>query len=262
MKIFTLVAIFCLFALTPLFGLYNGNPAAPSFLTDGLLLSKEITGPLHYEIGYQRDTVDNRKLEARGLVRRRIDEFIIKIDQGLVILGLLQRAQLYASFGATRFYVRNRPESDERHSNYQSEDGFTWGVGGRVILYKWGDTTIGLNATYLQTQPRILWDSLQEGFIPSHSRLEYREYQVGVGLSHAFKWVVPYLAITYSAVYGRLTNIQSDVIPQTSFGIRSHGHPIGLRIGISTITHESLSITTEAGVISERGYILAGQLRF
>src|SRR3990167_2707558 len=117
---------------TSLSALYMGNPAEPQIIDKGFWIPQDCT--VGAKVGYLGDRVADRKLKASGHAHGRIDKTKLSFDQGVVVFNFLDRVEIYGSGGSMNGTLTNRPHSDSARRKYQTQDGWTAGCGGRILL--------------------------------------------------------------------------------------------------------------------------------
>lgn len=258
MKQFFALCITLLTLCTSVFALYNGNPAEPELIDEGLFIPDDFC--LAVKLGYQGDIVFDRKLKARNGSSGRMDESCLYIQQGVLTLNLIQKLELYGSLGAMNAYLTNRPHFDEKRREYQTDNRIAWGAGGRMVLFNWDSATVGLNGSYFQGYPHLKWDALNGVSFPSEATVNYHEWQVGLGVSYQVDLFCPYVAVTYSDVRARISRIGSNMqLPKGHFTMKSRDK-FGLALGCSLTNAKIVDLNLEVRLIDEEAVILAGNI--
>ena len=240
------------------FALYNGNPAEPELIEEGLFIPDDFC--LAVKLGYQGDIVFDRKLRAYNGASGRMDESRLYIQQGVLTLNMIQKLELYVSLGAINAFFTNRPHFDEKRREYQTDNRLAWGTGGRLVLFNWDAATVGLNGSYFQGYPHLKWDALNGVSFPSEANVKYHEWQVGLGVSYQVDLFCPYISATYSDVRARISRISSNMqLHSSHFKMRSRDK-FGMALGCSLTNAKIVDINLEVRLIDEAAVILAGNI--
>jgi hypothetical protein len=244
---------------TLLEALYFGNPMEPEIIDRGIILSPENWASAR--VGYEGNYVFNRRLEARDGSTGGIDEFQYLLNQGVATVNFLDRFEVYGSFGAMSASFSNRPHVDHKRREYQTNDAFSWGVGGRAELFHWGESVLGVGGSYQFARPPMKWNTLDGVSSSTSAILHYGEWQVGVGMSHRIDPFIPYIAVLYSHVGASVTKISHDFLPHSDFKMVSREH-WGLAMGCSFSTSEIFDLGVEVRLFDEEAISLAGSAKF
>lgn len=246
--------------VAPLSALYYGNPHSPDFPEDGVLQTKE--NCTVFSVDYEWDWVSDRKMETENSgLHFTVDRFHSSLNAGSVMVSFINRLQIYGLAGGMSFDVTERTTSDS-NLQMQTSTHFAWGVGGRAILLKCKNIALDAAFGYLRCDaPFQSLSSNGATLLPVQGKLDYREWQVGLGLSYKIiEEVLPYIALTYSDAKAKLMN----VVALASFSpIQMESREnVGLVLGCSITPGRSVALGVEAQLISEEGITLSGTLKF
>ncbi len=245
---------------SPLFALYNGNPAEPDMIEKGFFVSECF--PVNVKLGYQGDFVLDRFLKAREGVSCRVDRFQSRSDQGVVTLNIYNTFEMYGSLGAMDCEFSLRPHKDGKRREFQTDYRLTWGAGGKLLIFNWEQATFGIDGKYQRGYPHVKWDSINGVAFSSESRVEYREWQVGGAVSYECDLLIPYVAVKFSNVDTTVDQIAGNMELGTSrFKMKSR-HQVGMSLGCSLSTGNYFDINIEIQLIDEQGITLAGNVQF
>ena len=189
--------------------LYNGNPSFPMMPEEGMFISKDKW--FGVKAGYEFDCVYDRKLhmEGRGLEhsRREVQKYETVANYGTVTLNFNERVEFFSTLGAMSAKLSQSPYSDTKVT-YHTDTHFTWGVGGRAILAYWGDLQFGVNAAYMQSNlPLSSLEVNGKSYPKRHITMDYREWQIGVGVSYRLRWFIPYISASTILIFARGSSI-------------------------------------------------------
>ncbi|MGC1878729.1 MAG: hypothetical protein WA347_02785 [Rhabdochlamydiaceae bacterium] len=247
------------------FALYNGNPSLPMMPEEGTIISKEDWFGL--KVGYQLDYVYDRRLrmEHRHVdeERRKVQEYNSLSNQGVVTLNFNDRVEIFGSLGAMQFELSQRPFEDTKVS-YHTGSHFAWGVGGRAILAYWGDIQVSVNAAYLQSNPPLSSVEVNDNSYPKKgAEAEFREWQIGAGVSYRWDWFIPYLGFDYSDFRMKIEHLNSlKFLFHRNHVVFKEVYPIGIFLGFGLSPTRGFNINFEARFINENGVSFSGDLKF
>ncbi len=126
-------SVFALFPLCSCYALFNGNPETVSLIDEGLLFSKDSV--FSFDLGYQKDWVFDYQLDAQNLADSSFIRSNSVTDQGFVAMNFWDHYQVYGTLGSAEFAFDQTLRSDEAVS-YLSKETFTFGVGGKILIYQ------------------------------------------------------------------------------------------------------------------------------
>jgi len=251
-----------LFLLTPaLFALYSGNPSLPSMIEEGFFFCKE--NWFAVKAGYERDWVFDRNMKMVSKFSGRMDEFSYITDQGVLVFNLINRIEVYGLAGAARFKATHIPMRGVRNE-YETHDQFAWGMGARGIIYPWEKVTLGADIKYGRSQPTLRW--MTTNGVPVNprkgSKLNFHEWQIGIGASYQVDIFYPYLTVKYSNASSRLKHLPPGFLLGTRHFNMKNRRKFGLALGCSLSNTNRFDITVEARLIDEQAITLAGEVKF
>ena len=183
--------IIVLFILSAqLFALYNDSPAAPNLIENGLIFKKDDW--VGIGLGYEYSHVINRRLQG-------IEQFSYDLNQGVLVLNLMKRFDIYGSVGAMEAAV-SQTSPALRRLKYTTQNDLAWGAGARALVYQWNRFSIGLDGKVEQSYLKVSHLDVNGTpvALPHHRKMDYREWQVGLGFSYAAGLLIPYAAANYS----------------------------------------------------------------
>jgi len=245
-----------LFLLLPsaLFALYLGSPAEPQMIDAGFFIAEDSAFSL--KMGYEGDWVYNRKLKT---MKREIDRFEILMNQGVMALGFLDRIEVYGSAGSFNAQFHNRSHS-EAHE-YDTHGSLTYGGGMRILLMQWKNTIFGVDGKGQFASPRFSWATVNGVPFSENGKLHYREWQVGLALSHSVDIFTPYIGAKYTNVHATAQGLKSGVHPHGHFKMVNRDR-FGLAVGCSLSSGRIFDLTLEARMIDEQAFTGAGNIKF
>jgi len=240
-----------------LHALYLGNPAEPELIDEGFFIAQDSL--FSVKAGYQGDIVFNRRLKAQDGVDGSMDQFAMHLNQGVVALNFIDRAEGYVSFGALDADFSHRLDGERRE--YHAPDRWTVGGGLRILLVQWNNTCLGFNGGYQFSEPHVQWVAVDGLSYDSHARLIYREWQIGFALSHTVDLFTPYLGVTYSDVDASLERISADIGTPSHFKMVSRER-IGMTVGCSLSSGKKVDLNFETRFFDEQAATVSGNIKF
>lgn len=266
-----------------------GNPSEASLLCDGLFMEGacyDFCQPgvawcdsISLRFGYYGDFVFNRHLEGDEThFGSDIQDTEIYTNAGYLALNIFDRADLFATFGGTNFWLRANAVNFGGPSGekfiLETETDFSWSIGARVTFWQCGCTRFGLVGQYFETKPDVRRITIRDqvSIYPDPDfDLKYHEWQVGFGLSHRIWNLVPYFGAKISGVKVNFDNARTTLLLQT--GSVQTPYLITLRdlhnrfeggfvIGVSLVDCEKMTMTVEYRFPDEKALYVNGQIRF
>jgi hypothetical protein len=248
---------------TLLCAIWVGNPGQPGLLTHGVAWDK--TRNWSVRLGYLSDYVYNQRFRDEKMFDDLLDEptyVRLSTDSALITLNFKRKIDLYALLGSSQLQVD--------HEVYSSRQ-FSWGVGGKAVIFRSHQFRIGIDAKYFSSaqSPQFFLDDGQAYNITSPFDFDYSEIQLALGLSYSTRFLSPYVQATY---------LYAKIDPDPSFAIvRLPTAPIlidvdsnsvlgrkrwGLALGMTLLARETISLSLEARLLNQNGVDVSGELRF
>ncbi len=256
-----------LFSLVPLnaFALYNGNPSFPMMPEQGQFFSRE--NWFGVKIGYQFDDVYDRRLRMAHRhedgQQREVQEYDSISNQGILTFNFNDRAEIFGTVGAMSFELSHRPFEDTKVS-YHTQTHITWGVGGRAILAYWGNLQIGINAAYLYSNLPLSSVKVNgKSYEKNHAQAEFREWQVGAGVSYWFGWFVPYAGVGYSDFRTKFVDLKSlKFLFHRNHAVFKEVYPLGGFAGFGLSPDKGFNVNFEVRFINENAVSASADFKF
>ncbi len=262
-----------------------GNPTDASMLCDGLFLEGQcgdfcdpgmtLLDAFSMRFGFYGDYVFNRHMEVRSKGRRAsIDTTRLNTNACYIAANLWDRLDLFANLGETRISLDAKGKSfrntrrPEALLEIKTRSAFSWGLGMRGTIWECGCTMLGAEVQYFCTHPhldRIRLASRESVYPSSKIKAEYREWQIGAGISHRIQMCVPYIALSWSHSklnFGKKTFYQFPNLGTINLDSVDSIKGWGYAVGVSLIDCERKSLTVEGRFASERALYVNGQIRF
>lgn len=245
--------------------LYNGNPSFPMMPEEGIFIAKEKW--LGVKVGYEFDRVYDRKLQMEGRElenqRKKVQKYESLSNFGVVTLNFNQRAEFFSTLGAMSCKISQTPYSDTRVT-YHTHSHFTWGIGGRAILAYWGDLQVSVNAAYVQADlPLSSLEVNGKSYPKRHLEIDFRQWQVGAGISYRVNWFIPYIGVDYSDFRARVEHLRAlkSLFPKKHVTFKEK-YATGLYMGFGLCPDRAFNLNLEVRVINENAVSLSADLKF
>lgn len=255
--------VFFLCYFTRIYSLYYGSPNLPDTAREGIFIPKDCF--FGVKVGYQADYVFDKSLKiANPRSAKAIDVFNYYMQQGVFTFNFIDRFEAYGSMGAIQFHIEPRITQVVRQT-YETGNCFTWGLGGRAILFEFSKATLGLDFKYQAASPHIQW--IDQNGVPresvGHTKLRYREWQIGLGLSYALEIFTPYIGAVYNQSSSEYKNLPRDLLPdyKRHFSVNSK-KKFGMALGTTLSTGTVFELDLEARMINETAVSAAANVRF
>jgi hypothetical protein len=261
-------ATLCLFSVVLSirgFALYNGNPSFPMMPEQGTFISREDW--FGAKAGYQFDDVYDRRL---CLAHRRVEgqskkvqEYDSLSNQGVLTFNFNDRVEIFGTCGVFSFGLSQHPFEDTT-VKYRAGTHLAWGVGGRAILAYWGDLQIGVNAAYLQSNlPLSSVKVNHEPYSTGHAQAQFREWQVGAGISYRSSWFIPYLGVDYSDFRTKIEHLNSlEFLFKNNHMVFKEEYPFGIFLGLGISPYKRFNINFECRFLNENAVSASGDFKF
>ena len=198
---------FFLFSISPVFGAYVGNPAAPSIMNTGFFSAHNplIKGTTGYTADYITDKLfvadkNNASFDPDDTFRK----FIIHSQLATFSVILLERLEIFGTVGGSKPRIKTEEEDANTnllfdfHSSYQ----FSWSTGAKIVLMQWGQTYFSTDFTYfsIPESPHSYFKFFNRLNLPidfEKQELSLNEWQISLGLSSRIFFLTPYAGATY-----------------------------------------------------------------
>lgn len=231
----------------PAYALYNGNPASPKVPEEGFFIAKEAV--LSLRAGYEGDLVFNRKMTPH------VHKFKIFENWGALTCNFEERVDLYAALGS--YYAEIRKIREQNRFEFQTKDGLTWKVGGRIVLWEYGDTFLTLHVAYQQARSKFREIVLNGSLLARNTgRLFYHDVEGSLGIAHQIDIFLPYIGIEGAYAHAALREL-----PVESMKMHSRS-PVGLFLGCGFSPGTKVMVNVEVRLIDENAVTLGGEIRF
>jgi len=244
---------------------------------------KDLTEMFGLRIGYYGDFVFNRKMKLANTSYNngaRIHRAAMSTNSGLIGLSMMDRFDLFATFGASNIMLDSAGPVFSLDPNETSQvwtnSGFAWGIGGTAILWSCDCVAVGFNGQYFHTQPTLDKVVTDNDFsqtvenVPGHRKFVWHEWQVGLGAgwwihlaSTGDTGLVPYFNIKYASGRGKqyYTFTNNDAETMKLGGLKT-AQGFGYALGATLVAGNRANITVEGRWCDEKAISVNGQIRF
>jgi hypothetical protein len=241
---------------------FNGSPEIPEMIDEGFFYSKE--NPFSLRLGYQRDYTFNAKMKPNSIYNSNFNEFNSLMDQGVVTFTLFDLYEAYAGLGAVDFNIQQQlPNSGI--VNYITNQEFTFGVGGRFIIFQYDAFVFGVNGNYQYASPKVT--SIVKNGMPlltqDDSRILVHGWQIGLSAAYHVDIFSPYIGVKYLYEVAHFENIPSGVVSTFDTDFKAtNRNPVGLFLGVLISSGRNFSVGIESRMIDESAATLTLDLKF
>lgn len=266
-----------------LYALPVGNPADPLLLKRGLLWERECDlcampwySALSFRAGFYGDYVYNKHMEVVEPHDDVIENTQIFTNAGFLTVNFCNRWDLFATLGATNLFIETNGATFNIITTLgntgvrciiETTTAFSWSLGVRGALWKWGCATLGFEAQYFRTNPAIRLISSRSSqirYVSDTLSAKYQEWQLGLGLSYRIRSLVPYVAVKWNGTrvgFGNPTFSGGNFEGAQLYNLQNKDS-WGYAVGATLIACDMMSLTVEGRFVEERAFYLNGQIRF
>lgn len=245
-------------SLSSLQALYYGSPGISTGAVDGVIFSQD--NLFGIKVGYLGDiTLDKSLAPVRRKQAVQIESFSSQREQGVLTVNFINRFEVYTSLGSMQLHVEPKI-SKTLVETLATGNRFTWGIGGRAVLYDIDAIALGLDLKYQSYSPHLFFvhDNGAPVLLAKNTKLRYREWQAGLGLSYQTKYFSPYMGATYNQTSLRAFNLKT----QKSHLFMHSRKKFGMAVGVMVSSGKDFELDIEARMINERAFSANGNFRF
>jgi len=242
-----------------------GNPSFPQLLDEGYFIP--VNSWANLRIGYEGDFVNDARMKQDEEGTGRVDNYQQDTNSASVTVNIFDRVDFYGVFGSSRVCSDWRfIDSSLSVNRVQLETSyhFLWAIGGRGIVFEWGNTICGVGARYNAASLKPTWTTING--LPIHTadtNLKWREWQIDFDISYKIDIFVPYIGVKYSSAITKIGDFSIDISCSDSGVIHMRNRsPVGLVIGCALTTGKYFMLNIEGRLIDERAAAIVGDFRF
>ena len=185
------------------------------------------------------------------------DRYRTQKNFGILTFNMSDRVELYGKLGLMQLTLA-ATFTDSVRLKVKTQNAFTWGIGGRVILIYWKEVVMGVNAWYQHAGLGVNNLSQNGETIPTQrARVNYDEWQIGIGFSREIGMFCPYAGLAYAALFSSLRHLER--YPSVKIKNRQ---PFILLLGVGITAEKAVAFNVESRLIGERAVTVTGQFRF
>ncbi len=199
--------LLCFLLTSSLFGVYIGNPAAPSIMNTGFFSAHNplIKGTTGYIADYITDklyepTKKNSEFDPEDTFRK----FMIHSQLASFSVIILERLEVFGTLGGSkpRAKLAEEPENTEIFFDFEGNYQFSWSTGAKIVLIQWGQTFLSTDFTYFampeSTNSYVkFFNRLNLPIDFEKQPLSMNEWQLSLGLSSRIFFLTPYAGCSY-----------------------------------------------------------------
>lgn len=243
-----------------------GNPAEPDLVNEGFISLKNNFG-VSLRIGYEGDFVSDMRMKQTEQGYGDIDNNQQTTNSGTATLNFLDRIDLFGVFGSSRITANWRFSGLKRTINrveIETDYRFLWALGARVILYQWGNATLGAGGRYSTFCAPISWLTLNGSLKTTEAEnLEWRQWQTNLLFSYKIDLFIPYLGINYLSAQTKLRDFSVPISSSLSDCLHMKNRSsTGLIIGSALTTGKYFMLNIEGRLINEEAFSISGDIKF
>gem|GEM_PF-356161 len=244
-----------------------GNTASPDTPKGAGVFSMKQQKGLAIKTAVDMEFLTGRDLHASDATKTEIING--QAYTGKLSFVAFDRVEPYFRMGVAKMKVKWTEAGDE--VKLESEDKFTWGVGGKVLIWNFekpkiklvGDgsyriadldiskaVVVGQDVSFDSAKSRFL---MQEWQLALLAAAEVDVDTSGKGEVLGISTMVPYAGLKYSQVYGRLRLVRSDATFYNPGEIESD-HNVGIFAGCDFVGPNSVSLNIEGRFLDETAF--------
>ncbi|NGX34877.1 MAG: hypothetical protein K1060chlam1_01237 [Candidatus Anoxychlamydiales bacterium] len=260
-----------LFFFSKAFSIVVGNPSDPGIYSNGFFSSKEKNATFRasylYNNIYKAEYKNNTNMQATSDVK-------IKIFASVLTFNFFNRLDLYAILGKVNYEF-----VDVDDTLFFQDDGFAWGTGFKLLLYKGNKIDFSFDGKYFSTKQRADYFVIEKLVYTLNGpfRQRFEEVQGSFAISYKTNLLIPYIGATFLYTLDTDFFPYTRIIPKPLVRILSRGDDLaifetrdmkpkdyfGAVLGISVINKQkNATLNLETRVNDQNAFAFVGTLRF
>ncbi len=254
--------LFFLSLFSLLYGTSSGNPALTSLYRRGFIW--EENKPISLRAEYLADYIYNSSFQEEFLLdQTEQSKITLSTYATTITANFFHKVDIYSLLGSSKIQFDQELFSSRR---------FSWGVGGRILLYEKPPLFLGIAGTFFATKQNPTYFILEKttpALILSSFSLHYTEIQGSLSLAYQVSIFVPYLGLSYLEARidpdpssGMMDIPSQDVILEFSSPSTVNHKKWGLILGSTLLSSQTMTIDVEARFLNQNGVTVSGELRF
>ncbi len=263
-KLFFVLAFFS----SKAFSIVVGNPSDPALYLDNLFASKiSLKASYLYNNIYKQEYKNNLRLKATS-------DITIKIFASIITFNLFNRLDLYAILGKANYKFL-----DVDDALFFKDDGFAWGTGLKLILFKTDKIDFSFDAKYFSTKQKTNFFILENLVYTLNGSFRHHleELQGSFAISYKTQFLIPYIGATFLYTLDTDFFPYSRIIPKPLVRILSRENTLaifetadltpkkyfGSVLGMSIINKQrKITLNLETRLIDQNAFAFVGTIRF
>ena len=260
-----LLLLTLILALSSIFSSPAGNPSFPKAIEEGFFISS--ASSISFRLGYEGNFVLNRRLKQDVLNGKRVNDFSQYLNSGLLTINILNRCDLFGSFGKAKIktnWIFEETTNAFSYVDLETKYGDAWSSGVKIIFFEWGNTALSAGGRYNYTKPKISWVSKNGETTPySENHLKYKQWQADVGISHKMDMFIPYILAKYSKADVNLRTPSVIINPENTDKMKMKSkNNYGMALGCALVAQKYFMLNLEVRLIDEEAFTVIGDFRF
>lgn len=238
------------------FGAYVGNPGNPVILNPGFFSGRYAF--LKGTSGYIYDYTSNKKMRTEEEVGRvnpneAFKEFGLHSQLASFSVIFLERLEAFGYAGGSKEQAKGRPAASSL-LDFKSSYHFSWGAGSKLVLFRWGQTCLGLDFTYftVPSSSKSFFKFINRLDLPldfSKQPFSLKEWQMSLGVCSKLLFLTPYGGITYLS-----SRLRIQGTPKAFSFFYTNEKKIGYFYGLTASLTGRLQVNFEGRVKDETAY--------
>ena len=255
--------ILILFSFIEVYSSPVGNPLASEIIEEGFFISPGSW--INFRMGYEGNFTTDARLKNE-LNKNKIDNFKIDYNSGSFTINLQNRIDLFALLGSTRIRSDWRFSNLDIHYRSEMETDYKpiWAVGGRAVLFEWGNVALGAGGRFTKANPSINFVTINGALKQlTKSKVKYQDWQADFAIAYKIDIFVPYLGAKYLNAIAEVKKFDFYINDNFSNEIyMKNKDRYGVFIGCTFSNGKYFSLTCEARFIDEEAGMISGEFRF
>jgi len=258
-----IIILFLTLSTFNIFAAPVGNPLNPEIIAEGFFITP--ASWINFRLGYEGNFVSDSRFDKRDSTGK-IDNFKQDVNSGSLTLNLQNRIDFFSVLGAARIRSDWRFDNLGTMSRIELETNYRlyWAVGGKVILFQWGNTALSTGGRYSRAKPSLSFIT-QDGAPQDagSSKVKFKDWQVDLGLAHQIDIFIPYVGVKYLNARSKVLDATFSIADDSkNFMKMKNDDHFGVYVGSSLSNSKYFMLTVEARFIDEEAISVMGELKF
>jgi hypothetical protein len=241
-----------------------GNPSSPSLFKEGIFFNNK---NYYLRAGYYFDNIYKSVFLDEMPAEGSTDTFFKLRSYGAIVtVNILNILDVYTLLGVSKNQIDNQVFSNDR---------FSWGVGTKIIFYKFNNIDLALDGKYFRAKHNVDNFIMEDSVFPivtPHYGFLYEEFQAALCASYKIDIFIPYVGATYlfstlkpyPAHIGllRYPSPNQDILNDFKTQDTKNKNKWGAVVGISLVSKETMSINLESRMVDQNAVNVTAEIRF